>query len=43
MWSGKVEGLCDEVRGHCGQTRWVMVCVMRCGVGVVRQGGLWFV
>ena len=44
MWSGKVGwgyGLCDELRGRCGQARWVgvRVCVMRCGVGVVRQGG----
>ena len=40
MWSGKVgQGLCDEVRGQCGQARWVGVCVMRCGVSVVRQGG----
>ena len=44
MWSGKVGwGLCDEVRGQCGQTSWVKVCVMRCGVNVVRQGGLGFV
>ena len=48
MWSGKVGwgyGLCDELRGRCGQASGVRVCVMRCGVGVVRQGGLglWFV